>query len=71
MTRPYNQTYIQYFLVRCCSQAQLNLDHASLMLLLILFLNQVLQLNPRLLGITLKKKKPKTFKFNFLYIYFL
>jgi len=52
MTRPYNQTYIQYFLVWCCSQTQLNLDHASLMLLLILFLDQVLQLNPRLLGIT-------------------
>jgi len=55
MTRPYSQTHIQYSWVRCCSQAHLNLDHASLMLLLILLLGQALQSNPRFLGIALQK----------------
>ena len=45
-------------MTRPCSQTHLDLGHASLMLLLILlilFLDQALQPNPKLLGITLQK----------------
>jgi hypothetical protein len=67
MTRPYSQTHIQYSWVWCCSQAHLNLGHASLMLLLILLillLGQALQPNPRLLGIALQKN-PKLLNLSF------
>jgi hypothetical protein len=72
MTRPYSQTHIQYSWVWCCSQAHLNLGHASLMLLLILLillLGQALQPNPRLLGIALQKN-PKLLNLSFFW-YFL
>jgi hypothetical protein len=58
MTQPCSQTNVQGSWVWCCSQSHLNLSHVSLILLLILqilLLGQVLQLDPRLLGIFLQK----------------
>jgi hypothetical protein len=58
MTRPYSQTHIQGSWVWCCSQTHLNLSNVSLILLLILiilFLDQALQLDLKLFGISLQK----------------
>ena len=55
MTQPCSLTHIQGYWVWYCNQTHLNLSHASLMLLLILLLGQVLQSNSKLLGIALQK----------------
>jgi hypothetical protein len=58
MIRYCSQTHIQGNWVWYCSQTHLNLGHASLitlLILLILLLDQALQSNPRFLGIALQK----------------
>jgi len=72
MTWPCSQTDIQGSRVWCCNQTHLNLSQVSLILLLILLIllfGQALQLDQRLLGISLQKDQT-LLDFSF-FLYFL